>query len=229
MKMKIQRCTAYQALRRALVASLSAAAILTSVATTFATPLSPGGILFPAPAGIPIGGVLFNAPLVNIPFASATFTGTLTSEVFASDPTNPLGGLTFVYQIANTTLTPGQIERLTVNGYGGFLTNADYVTGTGTLAPAYIDRSSDIPGATVGFSFAPIPVGFGSIQPGQNSDLLIVYTNATNAAVTQASVIDGSVTQVSSYAPHISAPEPSTLLLAGVAALGLVAFARRFR
>jgi hypothetical protein len=228
--MKIQFSTALCGSQRAFVAVLAGAVLMASVATTSATPLSPGGILFPAPAGPLHGGVLFNAPLVNIPFAAGTFTGTLTSEVYANDPTNPyVGGLTFVYQIANTTPVPGQIERLTVNGYGGFATNADYVMGTGTLAPAYIDRSSDVPGATVGFSFAQIPVGSGVIQPGQNSDLLIVYTNATNAAITLASVIDGSVTQVNSYAPHINIPEPSSLVLAGFIGIGFAAFARRSR
>ena len=154
----------------AFMLSVGAAALFTSVATTFATSLSPGGILFPAPAGPLNGGVLFNAPLVNIPFVSGTFTGTLTSEVFTNDPSNPYaGGLTFVYQIANTTPFPGQIERLTVNGYGGFLTNADYVSGTGTVAPAYIDRSSDLPGATVGFSFAQGPSALGPFSPGRTA------------------------------------------------------------
>src|SRR6185369_2449678 len=112
-----------------------------------------------------------------------------------------VGGLTFVYQVANTSPFPGEIDRLTVNSFAGFSADSVYVPGTGNLAPAYIDRSSTLQGSTIGFSFAQIPVGFGVIMPGQNSDLLIVYTNATDAAVTLASVINGSVTQVLSYAP----------------------------
>jgi hypothetical protein len=226
--MKIQFCIARRAMRSVFLLVLSAAVLFISAANSLATPLLPGNILFPAPAGPINGGTLFNLPQV-VPFVSPTYTGTLTSEVFTGDPTNPLGGLTFVYQISNTSSFPGEIDRLTVSSFSGFLTDAVYVAGSASLAPTYIDRSSGA-GATVGFSFAQPPLGFGSIQPGQTSDLLIVYTDAKGAAVTLASTIDGSVAQVLSYAPTSNfIPEPSTFVLAGLAAVGLLASARRRR
>jgi PEP-CTERM motif len=228
--MKIQSFCYKRAFGSAQLIVLVAAMLLTSAATSRATPLLPGNILFPAPAGPINGGTLFNVPQV-VPFVSPTYTGTLTSEVFQNDPTNPfLGGLTFVYQISNTSSFPGEIDRLTVSSFSGFATDAIYVAGSASLAPTYIDRSSGPAGATVGFSFAQPPLGSGSIQPGQTSDLLVVYTDAKSAAFTLASTIDGSVAQVLSYAPTTNLiPEPSTFVLAGLATIGLVAFGRRRR
>jgi hypothetical protein len=214
-------------LRCALVSIVAVTIVLAHAAWSTATPLPPGTTLFPAPLGPAPGGPLAAPVLGPLAFTASTFTGTLTSYVFA-DPLNPLGAgdLAFVYQIANTTPIPGQIERLTVSSFAGVLADADYSNVSGVLAPAYIDRSIGA-GATVGFSFAGVPLGAGSLQPGQTSDLLVVYTNAPTWAVTNASVIDGSVITVHSYAPATNIPEPSTLLLGGLAAIGLVVYSRR--
>jgi PEP-CTERM motif len=214
-------------LRCALVSIVALTFVLTHAAWSTATLLPAGTTLFPAPLGPAPGGPLAAPVLGPLAFTSATFTGTLTSYVFA-DPGNPIapGDLTFVYQITNTTPVPGEIDRLTVTSFAGVTANADYSNASGVLAPAYIDRSIGT-GATVGFSFAGVPIGPGSLQPGQTSDLLVVYTDAKNYAVTNASVIDGSVTTVHSYAPATNIPEPSTLLLGGLAAIGLVVYSRR--
>ena len=90
------------------------------------------------------------------------------------------------------------------------------------LAPTFIDRSLD--GSTVGFSFLNPPIGAGALQPGQTSDLLVVYTAAPLFTPTLANIIDSNVARVASFAPI---PEPSTFVLAGLAALGLAAFVRR--
>jgi len=200
-----------------LILLVAAGLSLAYATSSSAAALAPGGILSPAPSGLPNGGSLIGSDIE--PFISPTFTGSLTSLVFQGDPTNPLGGLTFVYQIQNTSTFPGEINRLTVNSFAGFGIDADYSSISGVLAPAYIDRSIGT-GDTIGFSFGKFPIGAGSLQPTDISNLLVVYTDAPTFGVTLASVIDGSVAQVNSLAPTRIIPEPSTLVLAGIVVLG---------
>ncbi len=196
-------------------------------AALHATPLPPSGVLFPVPAGVAPGGAVVAGPLV-VNVAPATFQGTLTSEVLANDPTNPLGGLTFLYSVQNTSPFPGQIERLTVNSFVNFATDVDFAPPGGPVVlPTYADRSAF--GDTIGFSFVTAPVGLGVIQPGQTSALLVVYTNAQQFQPTLASLIDGSVAQAASYAPVRVIPEPSTVILASLGGLTLLAVRRRNR
>jgi len=209
---------------------IAASSVLFSATSLQATLLPAGGILYPAPAGPLPGGIPVDGP-AHSPFATASFNGTLTSTVLTNDPTNPFGlnALTFTYQLQNAVASPGEIDRVTVSSFAGFLTDADYVLGTGVLAPTYIDRSAPPAGDTVGFQFSNFPLGPGTLQPGQTSDLLVVYTNSQQVQLTLANVIDNNVTRIASFAPITVIPEPSTLILAGLAAIGLVGFARRRR
>jgi hypothetical protein len=225
------RCfSQHRVCRCVLFLLLAATVVLMSTATSLAVPLPPGTTLFPAPAGPLPGGVVV-AGGVPVPFATATFVGTLTSTVLAGDPTNPFvggGGLTYTYLLANVPGSPGAIDRLTVADFTpapGF-TDSDYVAGPGPgLPPTFIDRSVD--GTTVGFSFLNPPIGPGALAPAMTSDLLVVYTADPVFAATLANVIDSNVARVASFAPKSVIPEPSTFVLAGLAALGLAVFARR--
>jgi hypothetical protein len=207
---------------RGLLLCVAAALIFTLATSSTAgpLPLAPGQALFPAPNGPPPGGGIL-AQLVNVPFATSSYNGTLTSTVLVGDPSNPLGGLTFTYLLQNNVGSPGEIDRLTVSPFNGFATTVEYVAGGGQ-APTYIDRSVD--SSTVGFSFLQPPVGPGALLPAQTSDLLVIYTNAPTFIPTLANVIDSNVARVASFAP---APEPSTFVLCSLAALGLGLLARR--
>ncbi len=183
-----------------------------------AAPLPVGGNLYPAPAVPGIGGATLVASITD-PVAAATFTGTLTSSVYVNDPANP-GGLTFTYLLSNNG--PNANERLTVSKFTGFLTDAGYVTGAGVV-PTLIDRTT---ADVVGFDFDPTPLGLGVIGTGQSGDLLIVRTNATSSQPSTASVIDGSVATVPTFAP-LSVPEPAALGMLACGAIGLLARRRR--
>ncbi len=73
--------------------------------------------------------------------------------------------------------------------------------------PGFIDRQvSDV----VGFSFFRAPLGNGAITAGGTSALLVLQTNAPSYTSSIASVIDGTVATVPTYAPT---PEPATVVL----------------
>jgi hypothetical protein len=151
-----------------------------------------------------------------VAFNAGTFTGTLTSQVIAGDACNPLGGLTFTYMVTNDATSANVEARLTASGYFGWLTDASFQLPSVGVNPAYIDRqTADV----VGFSFLSAPLGVGAIQPGQNSALLVVQTNAPAWRNSFASVIDGTVATIPSYAPI---PEPAALSLLAIGGLALI-------
>jgi hypothetical protein len=191
-----------------------------------ALPANTTAFAVPEPdAGISAGTVVAGG--VPVPFVAATFTGTLTSTVIAGDTSNPYGGLTFVYQVTSAVGIPsGEIDRVTVNGYAGFLVDASYQSPPlAGLAPTINNRSAS--GDVVGFSFIGFPVGPGTVQPGMTSALLVLQTDAQFYQPTVASVIDGSVAMVSSFSPAVPEPGTLTLGLFGLGALMLYALRRR--
>ena len=182
-----------------------------------AAPLIVGGSIFPTPAEPdPVGGQTVCGPLVA-PYSTATFSGTLTSAVIFGDTTNPYGGLTFTYVVSNDASSSNVNARLSVNGYDGFLTDASYQVPASGVVPTYVDRQ--LPGDVVGFSFLGMPVGFGAIEPGQSSSLLVIQTNATTCSNSFASVIDGAIATIPTYAP---APEPTALALLSLGSLVMI-------
>ncbi|MFT3686674.1 MAG: hypothetical protein QM783_17435 [Phycisphaerales bacterium] len=202
---------------------VSAFAAFAIVAPALAAPIGPGGTLFLAPGEAePFLGSNLLAN-ITLPFATPFYTGTLTSAVLTGDATNPYGmnALTFVYIVHNDPNSAHALARLTVNGYAGFLTDASYSTlGPGTI-PLFIDRQAN--GDSLGFSFSSA-MGHSLIQPGTDSAVLIIQTNATLFRENIANVIDGAVTQVGTFAPVI--PTPGAIALAGA---GMLAAGRRRR
>jgi hypothetical protein len=184
--------------------------------------LPPGGIQNAPAENNPVGAALvFSTGLV--PFASATFSGSLRSDVFTNDASNPFGpnALTFVYQLINNVGSPDAIDRLTVSSFTGFQTDVSFTPVPGPTAPRTVTRS--VNGAVVGFEFN---------QPGFPltgvATPLVIQTDALNFAPTLASLIDGSATSVASLAPSVIIPEPATIALL-VGALALLASPRRQR
>lgn len=162
------------------------------------------------------------------------FDFTLTTKVYQNPGT---GGLDFVYQLQNTSPASDgdSFERLTVSSFSGYSTDADYQANSGLinflpgdLGPVSVDRSA-VPGSVVGFQFTSLADPQNTIDPGDTTDLLIVRTNATAVIMGSASVIDGSAHNAQIQAPFgaVAVPEPTSLGLIGVAALGLLKRPRR--
>lgn len=162
----------------------------------------------------------------------ASFTGTLDSWVLSGDTNNSLGGLDFVYRLTNSDTSADALHRLAVNGYSGLLVEAGYLesgstptggTVSGGLTPTLVDRGI-APGDNIGFSFLAGTVSgltFNSLNPGEISRYLVLYTNATAYGTIMASVIDGSVASAATFAP-IPEPETYALMLAGLGLMGFI-------
>jgi hypothetical protein len=151
---------------------------------------------------------------MTVPFSSPTYSGTLTSVVINEGAANPLGGLTFTYLLANDAGSAHPLDRLTVNGYSGFSTDASYQVPATGVPPTLINRTvADV----MGFTFADV-IGPGVILPGATSAVLVVQTDASGFTQSIASVIDGFVSQVGTFSP---VPEPAAGLLAGIGAVTL--------
>jgi hypothetical protein len=166
-----------------------------------AAPIAAGGILFPAPAEPdPTGGTILASS--TVPFIAPNYAGSLMATVRSGDPSNTLGGLTFTYQILNVTGTHS-VNRLSVNGYGGFTVDASYQALAPNIAPAYVDR--EITGDSI---------------------VLVLQTNPPAFVAAPAFVIDGQTAPVTAFSPI---PEPGTITLCVVGiALGIAYRRRRY-
>lgn len=219
---------------RVAVSALTLVCVSLASATLFATPLAVGSAILSSTNPGTGGGVIV-ADTGPLPFASATFTGTLRSEVLNNDPANPNGPgfYTFIYSLTNIG-GPNSIGRLTVPGYGiaNLLTDASYVAVAGNIPPTSFDRGSAATlGDVVGTSFTAAPLGFGEIPPGVAGDTIVIHTNTNRFAGSVASVIDGSTAQVATFAPlpFNPVPEPSTVVLGMLGFSAVVVARRRFQ
>jgi MYXO-CTERM domain-containing protein len=194
------------------------AAGLVAVPAVEAAPLAPGGVFPPAPEAGPVGVTIANTGPAVFAAADNSFTGTLVSTVVQNDVTNPLGGLTFTYRLSNTDAdgTPTSLERLTVPGFAGFLTDVSVDSPPSGSVPNFATRSGLDGGDVMGFSYIFTP-----LVPGSITALLVVQTNATAYQIDVASVINGSTASVTTFSP---VPEPAAL---GLLALSGVALIRR--
>ncbi len=197
---------------------VAAIAMVATASVAYAVPLPVGGTLFPAPSDPgPIPGTVVDS--VSSPFVTPTFTGTIVTTVISGDLSNPFGGLTFIYQVANDIGSVHPISRATMNGFTGWLTDVSYQVPTTGVAPALINRpTADF----VGFTYFDAPLGSGLITPGATSAVMVIRTNAPAYRGNFVSVIDGFVATVPSFSPI---PEPATMALLGLA--GILAARRR--
>ena len=204
---------------RHAVLGVSLVAALSS--SSFAAMILPGGSASLV-AGLPVAGSTTTLATNTSPFTGLSstsvvvFSGTETSTVIKGDTNNPLGGLTFVYTVTNSTNSLDSIDRISLSSFLGFSTQVEYA-GSGDV-PAEGDRSSG--GDVVGFDF------FGSsLVKGSTTATLVIRTNALGFAADNMSISDGGVGVVTSYGASPtggSTPEPASLGLMSIGALLLL-------
>jgi hypothetical protein len=182
-------------------------------------------------------------------FSAFAFSGDSRQWVYQEDSTsNPLGGLTFVYQLSNDPSSSTSILRMNGFDYRPFTTDVGY-EGAGKN-PTIFNRSAN--GAVVGAEFggtvsgpatgarnmaAPSPTiavpGFESVpapsltlDPGETSPLLVVRTDAPDYRAGVISIINGGAVEVAGYAPI---PEPGSAVLYAAGMLTALSMRRRRR
>jgi hypothetical protein len=147
--------------------------------------------------------------------------GTYQEFVSSGRMGNPLGGLSFEYQITVTAgVSTDAVEAFTTGGFAGFATNVTFAPG-GTVPVQFASRSA---GSGDGISAL---FSNGGVNPGETSMWLIIDTNAqsfTDGFISLAGE-GGAAPGLDSLSP---APEPATLTLAllGLPVLGAFGYRR---
>ncbi len=169
------------------------------------------------------GGTLVASALTNI--ANVSYSGVARSAVYDTG-----SGLDFYYQFSNSTASVNGIERFSAFDFRA-ISNTDpvevYQTATafgdfvqGTEVSDYADRTRL---GVIGFSF--VPNGASKVNPGTSSYIQIIRTTARTFGDGHFGLLDGIGDNARGFAPTTVVPEPSTatLLLGGLAMMGLVA------
>jgi len=140
-------------------------------------------------------------------FNDVAFTGSLDTKVYADT-----GGFDFVYQFSNNASSPDAILHLSAASYSGYLTNADFLAGSGASFPGTVERDAAKGGDTIDFLYSVAQ----AILPGTNSVQMVIKTNATSYTEGTVTIQDGGNVSINAPAPA-SVPEPATLTIAGFA------------
>jgi len=207
-------------MRRTAFIAIAVAVGLCTTVPAHATILTPG-------SGLQASSVVAVSAL-STELASQTVTGTVASSGLTFSVAESVwkdsvtGGLDFVYKVTNTgtkdfidTLTAGNFSAL---GAGPINVGAN---GAGNV-PVLVSWSSDSSAVKWFFSNS----ANNDILAGQSSQTLVIMTAAKSYEPGLLTVQDTGALTIAGYQPG---PEPSTTVLAGLGALGLIGYGLRRR
>jgi hypothetical protein len=216
-----------------IVFAAIASLVLVSAGMTQAasTVLVEGGIVAASTTSVALPGTVLATQTQS--FTGANYTGKLVSTIISGDGTNPNGGLTFTYQLSNDATSTGFLDGLQLPGFTGFLTSVGQ-QGSGI---SFFNVFRGLPGLGID---GPGVVDFrwaisNPIDPTENSQLLVIHTDATNWLDTSGRIIDGSFAAVQTYGPTAgvrggplpAVPLPSAVLMGIPTLLGAIFIARK--
>ncbi len=196
-------------------------------------------VAFAAPIAL---GTTTTASYTSGTFVPNSFIGGTTQATSAGGDPNPFtvnyneniyrGGtgamcsscLDFVFNFANVaTVGTDPILEFTIASFNGYLVSADYVAGSGTQAPTQALMTVN---GVLNYGYD----GNTGVLPGQSSDTLVVYTNATSFTSGGLTFQDGATANDPGFVPAGAAavtPEPNSLVLLGTGLVSVAGFARR--
>jgi len=186
--------TIIAAVATGLVCTVTSQATLTGDLTPIYAPIGAG-------AYVPTGGSIIAT--LSSPYTFLGNVGTLKTEVYSGDTSNPLAGLDFIYTL---TLTAGDFTGITVDGFFGKARISN-----GSLANAQA--------TTAEVTFGNLNYGFGGGQLVVNSpSQVVIVTDAKTYGGNIGNIQDGGSVNVNILAP---VPEPTTVIAGALLLLPL--------
>jgi hypothetical protein len=177
-----------------------------------------GSTGFVAPtSGLQVGsGATLLTSLSSALSGPGALSGTLTSDVWANDGNNGLGGYTFTYQL--TLNTPSsQLDILALTGWGNLTVNAGYNSVGTQLAPSAL---SSLAAGVIDWYFSALPGGGASAE-------LVIQTGVTTWTQVVENAQDGSQATALGVAPI---PDGGlTVACLGFAFVGVETLRRKLR
>lgn len=195
----------------------SVAGVLAASSPIFATYINPGQTISSISAvGVPAGSTILGSSVTPFSFNKSSvvkgkvLTTTVTGNIVAAVYQQTGGTTDFYYQVDNTTSsTPkggpsANVTQLAVSDFTGFTTN---VNSTNAPYPASFTGGGYNP-KTVSSTGQTLFFNFQGIQPGQDTAVLLVETNANGYNNLGSFTITGGSSSVSSSFQPAVTPEP---------------------